>query len=61
MLVARQRQNFHFTDNEAIFSTMSKHPKWLMAFLVIHLLDILPLGTKRETFLLNANQCLDKR
>lgn len=61
MLVVRQgEEQFHFTDNEAIFSKMTKHPKWLMTFLVIHLLAILPPGTKRESFLLNVNQYLDK-
>lgn len=61
MLVARHAEKkFHFTDNEAIFSKMSKHPKWLMTFLVIHLLAVLPLGTERESFLLNVNQYLDK-
>lgn len=34
MLLARQgEEQLHFTDNEAIFSKMSKHPKWLMTFL----------------------------
>lgn len=31
ILVARQVKQFHFTDNEIFFSTMPKHPKWLMA------------------------------
>lgn len=61
MLVARQvEEQFHFTDNEAIFSKMSKHPKWLTTFFVIHLLAVLPLGTERESLLLNVNQYLDK-
>lgn len=61
MLVARQiEKKFHFTDNEVIFSKILKYPKWLMTFLVIHLLTVLPLGTKRESFLLHVNHYLDK-
>jgi len=61
MLVARQgEKQFHFAENEAIFSKMSKHPKWLTTFLVIHLLANLSLGTKNESFLLNINQYLGK-
>lgn len=61
MLVARQgEEQFRFTDNEAIFSKVSKQPKWLMTFLVIHLFTVLSLGTERESFLLNVNQYLDK-
>lgn len=62
MLVVRQTEKkYHFIDNEVIFSKMLKYPKWLMTFLVIHLLPVLPLGTKRESFLLNVNHYLDKR